>query len=102
MRAALVIALMLATSSTAPAPQSSPPPATELAAEDLRQVNGIFERWERAWQAHDMNAWAQLFHEDGTYVKWFGDVLVGRDAIEKAMVQAHKTVFQKKCATFAT
>lgn len=94
MQTALVIALMLAATSPAQAPQSSPSPTSELAAKDFRQVNDIFERWERAWQAHDMHAWAQLFHEDGTYVTWFGDVLVGRDAIEKAMVQAHRTVFQ--------
>jgi uncharacterized protein (TIGR02246 family) len=94
MRTVLFIAVMLAACATAPPPQSSPTPISELAAEDLREVNGIFEQWERAWQAHDMHAWAQLFHEDGTYVTWFGDVLVGRNAIENAMVQAHRTVFQ--------
>jgi uncharacterized protein (TIGR02246 family) len=94
MRTVLFIALMLAACSTAPPPQNSPVPISELTAEDRQEISGIFEQWERAWQAHDMHAWAQLFHNDGTYITWFGDALVGREAIENAMVQAHRTVFR--------
>jgi uncharacterized protein (TIGR02246 family) len=94
MRTRLVIAFILAAFAGSEPSVISAADRGALAAADLRHVKAIFKQWERTWQAHDIRAWAQLFHEDGTYVTWFGEVLVGRDAIENAMVQAHRTVFR--------
>lgn len=94
MRTPLLLTFLLAACASTPAPVTSEPQRSELPAEDLREVNDIFSRWEQAWRAHDMRAWAQLFHEDGTYVTWLGQVLVGRNAIENAMIEAHATAFR--------
>lgn len=94
MRTPFMLALLLAACASAPASVSSSNPRGELTTEDLREVNGIFQKWERAWQDHDMRAWAQLFHEDGKYVTWFGEVFSGRDTIESKMAEAHRTVFR--------
>jgi uncharacterized protein (TIGR02246 family) len=94
MRTPFILAWLLAACASAPASVSSSSPPGELATDDLRKVNGIFQQWERAWQDHDMRAWAQLFHEDGRYVTWFGEVFSGRDTIESRMAEAHRTVFR--------
>lgn len=40
-----------------------------------------------------MRTFAQLFHEDATFVVWTGRVLQGRQAIEDAHAAAHRTYF---------
>ncbi len=67
---------------------------SELPADDLRQINGIFERWQAAWQSHDMHAFAQMFHEDATWIVWTGRVWKGRQAIEDGHAEAHRTFFR--------
>ena len=62
--------------------------------EDRQQVSAILTRWEKAWNAHDMTAFAQLFHEDGVWVLWTGAVWTGRKQIEDGHAEAHRTVFR--------
>lgn len=80
----------------APTPTHGQTPASvsDLSADDLRQINGIFERWQSAWNAHDMHAFAQLFDEDATWIVWTGRVWKGRQAIEDGHVEAHRTFFR--------
>lgn len=61
---------------------------------DRQQIVGIVERWEEAWNSHDMRALANLFHEDGIWILWTGDVWKGRPAIEEGHAAVHKTVFR--------
>ena len=49
---------------------------------DRHQITAILGQWEDAWNAHDMTAFASLFHEDGVWVLWTGDVWKGRGVIE--------------------
>ena len=56
-------------------------------ADDLRQISEIFERWQNAWNTYDMRAFAQLFHDDATWVVWTGHVWRGRQAIEDGHVE---------------
>ena len=90
----VIVTSVLAACSTVPPRQAPPAPKSELAADHERKIRRVFEQWEHAWQTHNMHAWAQLFHEDGTYITWIGGVWVGRQAIENGMVEAHKTVFK--------
>jgi uncharacterized protein (TIGR02246 family) len=61
---------------------------------DREQINGLLTRWEEAWNTHDMAAFASIFHDDGVWILWTGDVWKGRRAIEEGHAAAHKTVFR--------
>ena len=61
---------------------------------DRERILSILARWEEAWNRHDMKAFASLFHEDGVWVLWTGDVWEGRNVIEQGHAAVHKTVFR--------
>jgi uncharacterized protein (TIGR02246 family) len=61
---------------------------------DREQITAILGRWEEAWNTHDMAAFASLFHEDGVWVLWTGQVWAGRRAIEDGHAAVHKTIFR--------
>jgi uncharacterized protein (TIGR02246 family) len=63
-------------------------------ATDRQQITNILSRWEQAWNTHDMSAFAALFHEDGVWVLWTGDVWAGRRMIEEGHAAVHKTIFR--------
>jgi uncharacterized protein (TIGR02246 family) len=63
-------------------------------ATDQKQVSAIVAGLEEAWNEHDMQALANLFHEDGTWVLWTGQVWKGRSTIEEGHAAVHKTVFR--------
>jgi len=61
---------------------------------DRDQLAAVVDKWEKAWNSHDMHAFASLFHEDGVWILWTGDVWKGRNAIEEGHAAVHKTVFR--------
>jgi uncharacterized protein (TIGR02246 family) len=61
---------------------------------DRDQLTSIVDKWETAWNSHDMKAFASLFHEDGVWILWTGDVWKGRNSIEEGHAAVHKTVFR--------
>ncbi len=61
---------------------------------DREQVMAIVDSWEKAWNRHDMHAFSSLFHEDGVWILWTGQVWKGRTAIEEGHAAVHKTVFR--------
>ena len=61
---------------------------------DREQITAILRQWEDAWKAHDMAAFASLFHEDGVWILWTGDVWKGRMVIEEGHAAVHKTFFR--------
>ena len=61
---------------------------------DREQITAILDSWEKAWNSHDMHAFAGLFHEDGIWILWTGEVWKGRTAIEEGHAAVHKTVFR--------
>jgi uncharacterized protein (TIGR02246 family) len=68
-------------------------PSSDLA-RDREQITAILGRWENAWNTHDMAAFASLFHEDGVWVLWTGEVWSGRRTIEEGHAAVHKTIFR--------
>lgn len=88
--AALGVAAILMHTTAASAQGTS---ATDRAA-DRDQIATILRRWEDAWNAHDMSAFASLFHDDGVWVLWTGSVWKGRRAIEEGHAAVHRTVFR--------
>jgi uncharacterized protein (TIGR02246 family) len=63
-------------------------------AKDREEITSILGRWEEAWRTHDMTAFASLFHEDGVWVLWTGDVWAGRRVIEESHAAVHRTFFR--------
>lgn len=66
---------------------------SEDRAADRKELGALLERWEQAWNNHDMHALAALFHEDAVWVLWTGEVWTGRKRFEDGMVEVHKTVY---------
>jgi uncharacterized protein (TIGR02246 family) len=61
---------------------------------DRGNITAMIRSWEEAWNTHDMHAFANLFHDDGVWVLWTGQVWQGRTAIEEGHAAVHKTVFR--------
>jgi len=61
---------------------------------DSIQIIAIIQSWESSWNSHDMYAFANLFHEDATWILWTGDVWKGRQTIEDGHANVHKTYFR--------
>jgi uncharacterized protein (TIGR02246 family) len=88
----LLVALWFAVTINTPAMAQVASPYTNAA--DQKQVSAIVAGLEAAWNEHDMHALANLFHEDGTWVLWTGQVWKGRSTIEEGHAAVHKTVFR--------
>jgi uncharacterized protein (TIGR02246 family) len=61
---------------------------------DNAQIISIIHNWETSWNSHDMHAFANLFHEDGIWILWTGEVWKGKNAIEEGHANVHKTIFR--------
>jgi uncharacterized protein (TIGR02246 family) len=61
---------------------------------DSAQIIAIIHDWEISWNSHDMHAFANLFHEDGIWILWTGEVWKGKITIEEGHAKVHKTVFR--------
>jgi uncharacterized protein (TIGR02246 family) len=61
---------------------------------DREQILAILDRWEEAWNKHDMVAFGTMFHDDGIWVLWTGSVWSGRQAIVEGHAAVHKTYFR--------
>lgn len=85
-RALLVVA---ATSFFAPGALA----ATDDREADRKELNALLQRWEDAWNTHDMKALADLFHTDAVWVLWTGEVWTGRQTFQDGMTAVHKTVY---------
>ncbi len=68
--------------------------ATIRKLDDEKQIAEILRKWEDAWNTHDMSAYASLYHDDGMWVLWTGDVWKGKQAIEEGHAAVHKTTFR--------
>jgi uncharacterized protein (TIGR02246 family) len=88
--AAVVFAGLFATGSAAVGQRDQ----SSGSAGDREQITAILGRWEEAWNTHDMAAFASLFHDDGVWVLWTGEVWKGRRVIEEGHAAVHKTIFR--------
>ena len=70
------------------------PLAQEARTSDREEIAAMLQIWEEAWNTHDMRAFGSLFHEDGVWVLWTGQVWTGRAAIEEGHAEVHRTVFR--------
>jgi len=54
----------------------------------------IVNRFEAAWNAHDMDAFGRLFHADATFVNRFGTYWRGVDQIVAGHARVHASVYR--------
>ena len=94
LRIAALAAAFLVACSTAQARAPARAAGSQPAGDSVRQINVIFERWQSAWNAHDIHAFAQLLDEDATWIVWTGLIWRGRHAIEAGHAEAHRTFFR--------
>lgn len=71
--------------------------ASQQAAED--EIRRIQERWDDAWNRHDIKALSALVAEDVRFVNVAGNVLNGRDEFEKLQTRTHATQFKDSVRT---
>jgi len=90
----MLIAALLCISSASMGQRAQPAARASDRASDRAKVTALIRSWEEAWNSHDMHAFANLFHEDGIWILWTGQVWKGRTAIEEGHAAVHKTVFR--------
>ena len=59
----------------------------------------VTSRFEAAWNAHDMHAFAELFHPDATFVNRFGTYWRGVEPIVAAHRAIHETIYKDSTLT---
>lgn len=91
--AALLAALFISFVSRS---EAAAPDSREL---DRQQITALIASLDETWNRHDMAAHAALFHDDGIWVAWTGQVLTGRAEYEATLTDLHKTVFKKSVHT---
>ena len=57
------------------------------------ELNHLTQGFEDAWNAHDMDRFGALFHDDATFVNRFATYWRGRDAIVAGHRMIHETVY---------
>ena len=68
--------------------------AVEPAPADKAAVLAMVKGFEDAWNRHDMDAFATLFHEDAAWVHWRGGYFRGRDEIKRGHLEIHQTFYK--------
>ena len=86
------------------APVASPPAAQASAAAlpgpaDRAEIEGLVHDFEAAWNRHDMQAFAALFHPDAEWVHWRGGLWSGRQEIYEGHRAVHESYYRSSHAT---
>ena len=59
----------------------------------MTQPKDVAEKFQAAWNAHDMAALGSLFDQDATFVNRFGHYVRGVDAIVALHAPIHQTIY---------
>jgi uncharacterized protein (TIGR02246 family) len=70
------------------------PPEIEGAMNQSIGPLGITQRFQNAWNTHDMEAFGRLFHSDATFVNRFGSYWRGVDQIVAGHAGIHATIYR--------
>jgi uncharacterized protein (TIGR02246 family) len=66
---------------------------------DEDQIRQVIERWEEAWNAHDMAAMATLVCDDADFVNVWGMHWRGRTQVEREHAERHRGQFRESVWT---
>ncbi|MCA7082531.1 SgcJ/EcaC family oxidoreductase [Cupriavidus sp. DB3] len=60
---------------------------------DMKHPEEALRAFQNAWNRHDMESFAALFHEDATFVNRFGRYVRGVEAIVEMHAPIHATIY---------
>lgn len=60
---------------------------------EMKRPDDIAQRFQIAWNDHDMEALGRLFHEDATFVNRFGHLVHGVQEIVALHAPIHQTIY---------
>ena len=69
-------------------------PSAATAAEARAAVMALLKRHEEQWNRHDMEAWAEILHEDVDWVNWRGGYWHGKAATKAGHEEIHRTFYK--------
>jgi len=75
-------------------PRCSPATLAAQTAADSAALRTVVAGFEDAWNRHDMDAFAALFHEDAAWVHWRGGYWRSRDEIKRGHLAVHQTFYK--------
>jgi uncharacterized protein (TIGR02246 family) len=61
---------------------------------DRNAIDALLERHTEKWNAHDMDAWAEILHEDADWVHWRGGIWRGKAQIREGHREIHRTYYK--------
>ena len=61
---------------------------------DRAQVEKLVYDFEAAWNHHDIQAFASLFHDDAEWVHWRGGLWSGKPEIDEGHKAVHETYYR--------
>lgn len=61
---------------------------------DTADIMAILKAHETNWNKHDMNAWAEMLHEDADWVHWRGGYWRGKAAIKEGHEKIHRSYYK--------
>ncbi len=83
--------MILPAQASGPAKVSMDPRAADSA---RVAIAAILKTHEVQWNKHDMNAWAEILHDDADWVHWRGGYWHGKAAIKAGHEQIHRTYYK--------
>lgn len=73
--------------------------ASSPSAADRAKVERVVYDWESAWNRHNMEDFANLFHPDAEWVHWRGGLWSGKAAIYEGHKAIHETYYRNTNST---
>ena len=61
---------------------------------DEDAIHAVLKTHTEKWNVHDMDAWAEILHDDADWVHWRGGVWRGKAQIREGHRQIHRTYYQ--------
>jgi uncharacterized protein (TIGR02246 family) len=61
---------------------------------DEEAINSLLKTHTEKWNVHDMDAWAEILHDDADWANWRGVVWRGKEQIREEHGKIHRTYYK--------
>jgi uncharacterized protein (TIGR02246 family) len=61
---------------------------------DENAINALLKAHTEKWNVHDMDAWAEILHDDADWVHWRGGIWRGKAQIREGHKEIHRTYYK--------
>jgi uncharacterized protein (TIGR02246 family) len=69
-------------------------PAQAQSKADQDAIQALLETHTEKWNIHDMDAWAEILHDDADWVHWRGGIWRGKAQIREGHREIHRTYYK--------